>query len=104
MFGEMSLVMYVAWIKCICSMMMQAMDKLQDPGKMNMLVDPELKNVKAKDLSVICDVVSMCVDPDPSKRPSMQIICAMLEDGIDISVTAVLHQSSVVWAELALAS
>ena len=69
-----------------------------------MLVDPELKNVKTEDLYVICDVVSLCIDPEPSKRPSMQIICAMLEDGIDTSVTAVLNQSSMAWAELALAS
>ena len=69
-----------------------------------MLVDPELKNVKTEDLYVICDVVSLCIDPEPSKRPSMQIICAMLEDGIDISVTAVLNQSSMAWAELAFAS
>ena len=69
-----------------------------------MLVDPELENVKTEDISVIRDVISLCIDPEPSKRPSMQIICAMLEDGIDISVTAVLNQSSMAWAELALAS
>ncbi|XP_020260548.1 probable LRR receptor-like serine/threonine-protein kinase At1g63430 [Asparagus officinalis] len=82
-----------------------AMERLHHPEKMSTLVDPELKNVKAEDLSVICDVVSLCIDPEPSKRPSMQIICAMLEDGIDTSITAVLnHQSSLAWAELALAS
>lgn len=80
-----------------------AMEKLQDPEKKSKLVDPELQNVKTEDLSIICDVISLCIDPEPSKRPSMQIICAMLEDGIDISATAVLSQSSMKWAELALA-
>lgn len=80
------------------------MDKLQNPGKMSALVDPELKNVRTQDLSLICDVVNLCIDPEPSRRPSMQIICAMLEDGIDTSVTSILNQSSLAWAELALAS
>ncbi|PKU64540.1 probable LRR receptor-like serine/threonine-protein kinase At1g63430 [Dendrobium catenatum] len=79
-----------------------AMEYLQHPDKLSMLVDPELKNVKPGDLSVLCSVISLCIDPEPSKRPSMQILCAMLEDGIDISVGAVLSESSLAWAELAL--
>ncbi|KAI0513759.1 hypothetical protein KFK09_009789 [Dendrobium nobile] len=80
-----------------------ATEYLQQPDKLSMLVDPELKNVKPGDLSVLCSVISLCIDPEPSKRPSMQILCAMLEDGIDISVGAVLSESSLAWAELALA-
>ncbi|KAJ6840773.1 putative LRR receptor-like serine/threonine-protein kinase [Iris pallida] len=81
-----------------------AMQNLQNPGRMSMLLDPEVQNVKPEDLSVICGVVSLCIDPEPSKRPSMQIICAMLEDGIDTSVTAILKDSSISWAQLALLS
>lgn len=75
-----------------------AIEKLHDRGKVSMIVDPELENVKNEDLTVICDVVSLCIDPEPSKRPSMQIICAMLEDGIDTSLTASLYDSSIAWA------
>jgi hypothetical protein len=52
---------------------------------------------------VICSVVSRCIDPDPSKRPSMQIITGVLENGIDLSAAAILKESSLAWAELALA-
>ncbi|XP_020598554.1 probable LRR receptor-like serine/threonine-protein kinase At1g63430 [Phalaenopsis equestris] len=79
-----------------------AMEYLPHPDKLSMLVDPELKNVKTDDLSVICSVISLCIDHEPSKRPSMQILCEMLENGIDISVCAILCETSLAWAELAL--
>jgi len=53
-------------------------------------VDPELSSVRSEDLAVLCSVVSRCIDPDPSKRPSMQIITGVLENGIDLSATAIL--------------
>lgn len=81
-----------------------AMEHLQRPEEIGKLVDPELKNVKADDLAVICSVVSLCIEPDPSKRPSMQIISGVLENGIDTSDDAVLRDSSLAWAELALSS
>ncbi|PKA52157.1 putative LRR receptor-like serine/threonine-protein kinase [Apostasia shenzhenica] len=79
-----------------------AMEYLHNPEKMSMLVDPELKNVKSDDLSVMCGVISLCVDPEPSKRPSMVILCAMLEDGIDTSVGSIFKESPLVWEELSL--
>ncbi|KAK8935376.1 putative LRR receptor-like serine/threonine-protein kinase [Platanthera zijinensis] len=79
-----------------------AMEYLQQPDKLNMLVDSDLKNVKSDDLFVICGVISLCIDPEPSKRPSMQILCGMLEGGIDTSVTSILKESSLAWAELEL--
>ncbi|KAG0496807.1 hypothetical protein HPP92_001498 [Vanilla planifolia] len=81
-----------------------AAEYLQKPDEIWKLVDPDLKDVKAEELAVICSVVSLCIDPDPSKRPSMQIIAAVLENGIDISAAAVLKDSPLAWAELALAS
>lgn len=81
-----------------------AAEYLQNPDEIGKLVDPELKDVKADDLAVICSVVSLCIDPDPSKRPSMQIIAAVLENGIDVSATAILKGSPLAWADLVLAS
>ncbi|CAL5029190.1 unnamed protein product [Urochloa decumbens] len=76
---------------------------LQEPEEIGKLVDPELSNVRTEDLAVLCSVVSRCIDPDPSKRPSMQIITGVLENGIDLSAAAILKESSLAWAELALA-
>ncbi|KAL6844212.1 hypothetical protein ACP4OV_025885 [Aristida adscensionis] len=76
---------------------------LQQPEEIGKLVDPELTNVRTEDLAVLCSVVSRCIDPDPSKRPSMQIITGVLENGIDLSAAAILKESSLAWAELALA-
>ncbi|XP_072995883.1 probable LRR receptor-like serine/threonine-protein kinase At1g63430 isoform X1 [Typha latifolia] len=82
-----------------------AMEYLQHPDGMSKLVDPELENVKEDDLAVICRAASLCLEPDHSKRPSMQIIAAVLEDGIDLSTAALLKGSPLAWAEeLALSS
>lgn len=80
-----------------------AIKYLQQPEEIGKLVDPELTNVRTEDLAVICSVVSRCIDPDPSKRPSMQIIAGALETGIDLSAAGILKESSLAWAELALA-
>lgn len=80
-----------------------AIKYLQQTEEIGKLVDPELTNVRTEDLEVICSVVSRCIDPDPSKRPSMQIITGVLENGIDLSAAAILKESSLAWAELALA-
>ncbi|URD77021.1 Leucine rich repeat N-terminal domain [Musa troglodytarum] len=81
-----------------------ATEYLQHSEEIGKLVDPELKNVKSEDLGVICSVISLCIEPDPTKRPSMQIICAVLENGIDLSAAALLKESPLAWAELALSS
>lgn len=85
------------------SLCMQASKYLQQAEEIGKLVDPELGSVRSEDLAVLCSVVSRCIDPDPSKRPSMQIITGVLENGIDLSAAAILKESSLAWAELALA-
>lgn len=83
---------------------MQAKDYLELPEVMSYVVDPELKHFSYEDLKVICEVVSLCLDPDPSKRPSMNELTTLLENGIDTSISAELKSSSLAWAELALSS
>lgn len=83
---------------------MQAKDYLELPEVMSYVVDPELKHFKSDDLKVICDVVNLCIDPDPSKRPSMKEVCNMLESRIDLSILVDFKASSLAWAELALSS
>lgn len=83
---------------------MQAREYLDLPEVMSYVVDPELKYFRYEDLKVICEVVSLCVHPEPAKRPSMQELCTILETKIDTSVTSELKASSLAWAELALSS
>lgn len=77
---------------------------MDHPEEREKLIDPELKSFKPEDLAIICNVVSLCLESEPSKRPSMQILSAILEDGIDVTVAAVLKESSLAWAELVIAS
>ena len=74
------------------------------PEAMAYVVDPELKHFRFEDLKVICEVVNLCIHPDPTKQPSMQELSAILESGIDTTISADLKASSLAWAELALAS
>lgn len=83
---------------------MQAKDYLDLPEAMSYIVDPDLKQYKHEDLVIVCEVASLCVHPDPSKRPSMQEVFSMLESRIDTSISAELKASSLAWAELALLS
>ncbi|KAJ4812005.1 Protein kinase family protein [Rhynchospora pubera] len=77
-----------------------AIKYLENPQENSNLLDPELKNVKKESLSVVCNVVSLCIEHDQTKRPSMQKITAMLEEGIDTSTAAVLKDSNLAWADL----
>ncbi|KAE8055306.1 hypothetical protein FH972_012155 [Carpinus fangiana] len=81
-----------------------AKDYLELPEIMSYVVDPELKHFKSDDLKVICEVVNLCINPDPSKRPSMKEVCTMLESRIDMSILVDFKASSLAWAELALSS
>ncbi|KAL4333806.1 hypothetical protein GQ457_07G009070 [Hibiscus cannabinus] len=80
-----------------------AKEYLELPEAMSYLPDPELKHFRYEDLKVICEVVSLCILPDPSKRPTMDEISLTLESEIDTSVSVEL-KSSLAWAELALSS
>ncbi|KAL5747469.1 hypothetical protein ACOSP7_024469 [Xanthoceras sorbifolium] len=81
-----------------------AKDYLDLPEVMSYVVDPEIKHFRYDDLKVICEVVSLCFHPEPSKRPSMQELSTMLESKIDTSISVELKASSLAWAELALSS
>ena len=83
---------------------MQAKEYLEMPEVMSYVVDPELKHFRYEDLKVICDVVNICIQSSSNSRTSMQDLCAMLESGIDTSVSAEMRASSLAWAELALSS
>ncbi|MBA0796756.1 hypothetical protein Gohar_007496 [Gossypium harknessii] len=81
-----------------------AKDYLELPEVMSHIVDPELKHFTFDDLKLICEIISLCIHPDISRRPSMQEISLMLESSIDTSVSIELKSSSLAWAELALSS
>lgn len=81
-----------------------AKDFLEVPEVMPYAVDPLLKHFQYDDLKVICEVVSLCIHSDISKRPNMQDVFTMLDSRIDLSISAELQASSLVWAELALSS
>lgn len=81
-----------------------ARDYLEMPEVMSYVVDPELKHFTFEDLKVICEVITLCISPDPSARPSMRELCTMLESKIDTSISVELKSSSLAWAELALSS
>lgn len=81
-----------------------AKEFLEMPDITSYVVDPKLKHFRYEDLKVICEVVNLCIHPCSSTRTSMQDLCAMLESGIDTSVSLELKASSLAWAELALDS
>lgn len=80
----------------------QAKDYIEMPEVMSYVVDPELKHFRYEDLEVICEVVNLCIHPQPSKSLSMKELCTMLETRIDTSVAIEFKASSLAWAELAL--
>jgi len=83
---------------------LQAKDYLERPDEMSSVVDPELKHFRHEDLKVICEVITLCINPDKTAHPSMRELCSMLENRIDTSVSSELKSSSLAWAELALLS
>ncbi|XP_077225932.1 putative LRR receptor-like serine/threonine-protein kinase At1g63430 [Tasmannia lanceolata] len=81
-----------------------AREYLELPEVLPYMVDPELKYFRYDDLRVICEVVNLCFQADPSKRPSMESLSVMLENGIDTSTAADLKESPLAWAELVISS
>ncbi|XP_061337269.1 probable LRR receptor-like serine/threonine-protein kinase At1g63430 isoform X2 [Gastrolobium bilobum] len=81
-----------------------AKDYLEKPEVMSQLVDPELKHFRYDDLKVICEVITLCINPDTTSCPSMRELCSMLESRIDTSISVELKSSSLAWAELELLS
>ncbi|XP_031483116.1 probable LRR receptor-like serine/threonine-protein kinase At1g63430 [Nymphaea colorata] len=81
-----------------------AREYLEMPEVISCLVDPQLKYFRHEDIKVVCEVVTLCIRPEPTERPSINILCSMLENGIDVSPAANLKESSLAWAELAISS
>ncbi|KAL6651114.1 hypothetical protein ACP70R_010039 [Stipagrostis hirtigluma subsp. patula] len=80
-----------------------AREHLEQPEEFGKLVDPKLQGVNQESLGIVCNVVNLCVDPEPSRRPSMSMIAAILEEGIEASAATLLRDSSLAWAEAELA-
>ncbi|GJN26892.1 hypothetical protein PR202_gb14859 [Eleusine coracana subsp. coracana] len=76
---------------------------LDQPEEFSKLVDPKLQSVNQESLGIVCNVVNLCIDPEPSRRPSMSMIAAILEEGIEASAATLLRDSSLAWAEAELA-
>ncbi|KNA18350.1 hypothetical protein SOVF_071370 [Spinacia oleracea] len=81
-----------------------AREYLEVPEVMSYIVEKELKHFEYEDLKAVCEAASLCLNPDPVKRPMMHDLCTLLESRIDLSVSAELRSSSLAWAELALST
>ncbi|CAN6229005.1 unnamed protein product [Urochloa humidicola] len=78
---------------------------LEQPEEFGKLVDQRLQrqSVNQECLGIVCNVVNLCIDPEPSRRPSMSMIAAILEEGIEASAATLMRDSSLAWAEAELA-
>jgi hypothetical protein len=81
----------------------QARKHLEHPEEFGKLVDPRLQSVNQESLGIVCNVANLCIDLEPSRRPSMSMIAAILEEGIEASAATLLRNSSLAWAEAELA-
>lgn len=81
----------------------QARKHLEQPEEFGKLVDPRLQSVNQESLGIVCNVANLCIDLEPSRRPSMSMIAAILEEGIEASAATLLRNSSLAWAEAELA-
>jgi hypothetical protein len=86
--------------RCTCT---QARKHLEQPEEFGKLVDPRLQSVNQESLGIVCNVANLCIDLEPSRRPSMSMIAAILEEGIEASAATLLRNSSLAWAEAELA-
>ncbi|XP_062226261.1 probable LRR receptor-like serine/threonine-protein kinase At1g63430 [Phragmites australis] len=76
---------------------------LDQPKEFSKLVDPNQQSMNQESLGIVCNVVNLCIDPEPSRRPSMSMIAAILEEGIEASTATLFRDSSLAWAEAELA-
>lgn len=76
---------------------------LEQPEEFSKLVDPRLQSVNRESLDIVCNVVNLCIDAEPARRPSMSMIAAILEEGIEASAATLFRNSSLAWAEAELA-
>ncbi|KAJ7531992.1 hypothetical protein O6H91_14G067700 [Diphasiastrum complanatum] len=65
------------------------------------MVDPSLKAYNCQQVQALCDIIRLCIQSDPSKRPSMKEVTSMLSKALDISLEVACPKSSpLLWAEL----
>ncbi|KAI3906727.1 hypothetical protein MKW98_005080 [Papaver atlanticum] len=79
-----------------------AKEYLKQPEAISYVADPELRHFRYDDLKVLCEVVNLCIHPEPSKRPSMHAVCNVLESRINTTITSEMKDSPLAWAELAI--
>ncbi|KAF8714340.1 hypothetical protein HU200_027804 [Digitaria exilis] len=69
------------------------------------LVDASLKEHKGNELEAVCEVIQECIDPDPTRRPTMRDVVGKLRTPLGISPeSAAPRLSPLWWAELELLS
>ncbi|KAJ1282081.1 hypothetical protein BS78_03G022700 [Paspalum vaginatum] len=73
--------------------------------KYGKLVDASLKDHKDNELEAVCEVIQECIDPDPTRRPTMKDVVDKLRAPLSISPEAAAPRLSPLWwAELELLS
>lgn len=71
----------------------------------NAMIDPTLQSFKTEQLNTIGEVIMLCTQGDPKKRPSMKELTSKLKEVIPISPEqAVARLSPLWWAELEILS
>lgn len=69
------------------------------------LVDASLKEHKSSELEAVCEVIQECIDPDPTRRPTMTDVVGKLRAPLGISPEqAAPRLTPLWWAELELLS
>lgn len=82
-----------------------AADYLNDKRSISYMIDPSLKSFKNSELDVICEVIQVCIQPDPRQRPTMKEVTSKLREVIVISPDqATPRLSPLWWAELEILS
>ncbi|KAG2594961.1 protein MALE DISCOVERER 2-like isoform X1 [Panicum virgatum] len=69
------------------------------------LVDESVKEHKSNELEAVCEVIEECIDPEPTRRPTMRDVVGKLRTALGISPeSAAPRLSPLWWAELELLS
>ena len=64
-----------------------------------------MKEHKSNELEAVCEVIEECIDPDPTRRPTMRDVVGKLRTALAISPeSAAPRLSPLWWAELELLS
>jgi hypothetical protein len=98
----------LAFLGCIGSALNfrlpQASEYLKDKSYTK-LVDASLKEHNSNELEAVCEVIKECIDPDPTRRPTMRDVVGKLRPALNISPEAAAPRlSPLCWAELELLS